>query len=73
MEKLEGAMRVRVLEAWKHDATIALTRWEKEYREAVSDSVIKQDDNINRKRARENELVLRDDFPGPDQDRDLTQ
>lgn len=73
LEKLEGPLRVRVLDAWKHDATIALTRWEKEYREAVSDSVIKQDDNINRKRARENELVLRDDFPGPDQDRDLTQ
>ena len=71
--KLEGALRVRILNARKHDATAALTRWEKEYREAVSDSVIKHDENVSRKRARDNELALRDDFPGTHRRRYFTQ
>ncbi|KAG9205494.1 hypothetical protein G6514_008136 [Epicoccum nigrum] len=72
-EKLEGPLRVRVIEAWGHDATIALTRWDKEHLEAISGSVTKQDENTSRKRAREDELALRDDFPGPQKRRSLTQ
>ncbi|OSS53174.1 hypothetical protein B5807_02023 [Epicoccum nigrum] len=48
-EKLEGPLRVRVVEAWGHDATIALTHWDKEHLEAISGSVTKQDENASRK------------------------
>jgi quinol monooxygenase YgiN len=41
-EKVDEPLRVRVHDAWKHDALNALTRWEKKHREAVSDRVIKQ-------------------------------
>jgi hypothetical protein len=72
-EKCDEPLRVRVHDAWKHDALNALTRWETKHREAVSDRVIKQDENASRKRAREDELALRDDFPGPHDSRNLSQ